>query len=189
MPRQGVPAAKKLCRQVAVVGGDFDDQAVGTEAEARGDHGAVVGAVLQPAGGGGGGGEVGVVAGEERVGGDEIFGLHQPAVVADEDLEGVAGVRAAQVVLGQLGVGRRGEVQVQEDVAQRGLAVAAVHAMRSAGLSPAKAPVIGAWNWSRAERSPTGRGQRMPSRGRVRRARLRHPAGRRCAHRAARTDR
>ena len=124
----GDAGGDEIAQQVAVVGGHLDDQAVSAEGQAVADHVGVAGGVVQPTGGGGG--EVGVVVAKQFVGAGVVGGLDQPAVVADEEFERVIGLRTVQVRFRQVGVGRGCEAQVQEDVAEGGVAVAAVHWLR-----------------------------------------------------------
>ena len=92
----GNAGGDKVFEQVAVVGGDFDDVAVIVESQLIDHLCRIARGMGQPTGRGAG--EVGVVGTEKFVGLGIVFGLHQPAMGADFDIERVIFFRVLQVL-------------------------------------------------------------------------------------------
>ena len=75
----------------------------------------------------GGAGEVSIFCGKQRIGLGVVFGLYQPAVITDFDLERKIHLGARERLFAKVRVRRRGKTQIQKSMLQRRSAMAAVH--------------------------------------------------------------
>ena len=150
----------EVLEQVAIVGGDFDDEAVGAEREPLAHDFDVTSGMFEP--GGGGGGEIGVVGAEQLVGARTVGGLHQPAVLAHKEPERIGDFGRPEIGRAQIGVRRRRVAEVEKDMAQRMAAMPAVHSANPSNCADSKAHFA-----SRSDNSRTGNGQAMAMRGSV----------------------
>ena len=92
------PVREKVLQQIAVVGGELDNEVVGRERETRDDHLDVPACVLDPRVGIRG--EVRVLR-EDAVRRHKLRDLHQPAVGAYLRVEGIEDLRLAKSTVGQ----------------------------------------------------------------------------------------
>ena len=72
-------------------------------------------------------GKVRVVRTKQFVGEGVILGLHQPALSADLDFQGVIFFRLGEVIEGQISVRRGREPEVEKSMFKRGVAMPAFH--------------------------------------------------------------
>ena len=121
----GNAGGDKILQQIAVIAGDFDDQTVAAELQFPDDGFAIARRVREPAGRRAG--EISILRAEQLVGRRVILGLHQPALIADHDLQRIIFFRPRKIVRAQIGVRGRRKAEIEEGVRERARAMAALH--------------------------------------------------------------
>ncbi|MCY1415355.1 hypothetical protein D9M71_308340 [compost metagenome] len=124
-------ALGEVLQQVAVVGSDLHDPAVPVEAKTLDHLGNIAPGMGQP--GTGVGTEIGIVGVEQAFGTRVVFGLHQPALLANHHLQRDPLLGLFQLFGAQVGIGWRCAAQVDQGQAKAGSTASAVH-----GHTPAK---------------------------------------------------